>query len=63
MRKFKSLETGAIIVPNSEIAIKQFENSKYYEEIKDNSKDKSKGKSKDNSKDKSEETTTDDKTK
>ena len=34
MRKFKNKETGIILIPNSEMVIKQFENSKFYEEIK-----------------------------
>ncbi len=49
MRKFRSLETGAILVPNNKEVIKQLENSKFYEEIKTKSKDNIKQtKSKDN---------------
>ncbi|MCI9434773.1 MAG: hypothetical protein HFI86_05855 [Bacilli bacterium] len=34
MRKFKHIETGAILVPNNKDVIKQFEKSEYYEEVK-----------------------------
>ena len=34
MRKFRHLETGAILIPNNKDVIKQFEKSEYYEEVK-----------------------------
>lgn len=33
MRKFKHLETGAILVPNNKDVIEQLANSEYYEEV------------------------------
>lgn len=33
MRKFRSLETGAILVPKNEMVIEQLEKSEFYEEI------------------------------
>ena len=33
MRKFKHLETGAILVPNNKMVIEQLANCEYYEEV------------------------------
>lgn len=33
MRKFKHIETGAILVPNNKMVIEQLAKSEYYEEV------------------------------
>ncbi len=33
MRKFRSLETGAVLVPNNDMVIEQLSKSEFYEEI------------------------------
>lgn len=49
MRKFKHKETGAILIPNNKMVIKQFQDSEYYEELTDNKTIKNRSKSKDES--------------
>lgn len=41
MKKFKCIDTGAILLINNEFTIKQFSNSEKYEEVKEEIKESS----------------------